>query len=132
MIDYPSDRQAFKCTGLLLEREKGAVMLQVFLFVMNHRIVITAVLSRSVSTTSRGLLAPQATLAITTLVSTDWMGRMRQQAGDAFRVARSEAESNGKLKMEKEMSSISASRHIRVIWNPYQAVQSTALSYLHA
>ena len=62
MIDYPRDRPVFKCTGLLLERKKGSVVLQVFLFVMNHRIVIIAVLSRSVSTTtSRGLLLDKPT-----------------------------------------------------------------------
>ena len=38
MMDYRSDRQAFKCTGL--ERKKGAIMLQMFLFVMNHHIVM--------------------------------------------------------------------------------------------
>ena len=47
---------------------------------------------------------------------------MRKQTANAFRAARSEAEPKRKLKMEKEMSSISVSRHIRVTWNPDKAV----------
>ena len=122
--------KAFKCTGLKEQRELSCSSDVSIRFGPSYR--DSCYLVRVNFHPFWRPARRQANLAISTLVWTDWMGRMRKQTANAFRAARSEAEPKRKLKMEKEMSSISVSRHIRVTWNPYKAVQSTALSYFHA
>ena len=99
MMDYRSDRQAFKCTGLKRKREVSDVSTRFGPSYRDNCCLVPDNFHHFWRPAAR-----QANLAITTLVSADWTGRMREQTAIAFRAARSEAESNREFKMEKGMS----------------------------